>query len=305
MSGWQHPGHLSYARRIAAFVTRENWHRGTPIVIHNDPQLALYLGQKFSELNVTHHFHNQLKINGPFKQVMSRRVVRYSAVSRFTADWIEKRYALPKASISVVYGGVDCDIFRPASSEIHSTPTLNFTGRTGIEKSADLLLEAALLLRREHPGLPFSVQIVGSNAWGGYIEDKYQARLGSLRSQLEQNRVNVRCTGHIDRSGIAAEFRRAHIHVVPSRWDEPFGLTTLEGMASGLATVVSNTGGSPEVVGMAGRLFERDNAEDLAHQLRPWLEDPEERKHWATRAREHALEFTWHRTWQNMQKVAA
>jgi glycosyltransferase involved in cell wall biosynthesis len=85
--------------------------------------------------------------------------------------------------------------------------------------------------------------------------------------------------------------------VVPSRWDEPFALTILEGMASGLASVVSRTGGAPEVVGDAGLLFERDSVEGLADQLRRLLFDQELRTAYARKARERAEQFTWNKTW--------
>ena len=44
---------------------------------------------------------------------------------------------------------------------------------------------------------------------------------------------------------------RAAIVIVPSRWNEPFGLTALEALACGAPLIVSPRGGLPEVAGEA------------------------------------------------------
>ena len=39
----------------------------------------------------------------------------------------------------------------------------------------------------------------------------------------------------------------ANIIVVPSMWEEPFGLTVLEAMAAGVPLIATRSGGIPEV----------------------------------------------------------
>jgi glycosyltransferase involved in cell wall biosynthesis len=60
-----------------------------------------------------------------------------------------------------------------------------------------------------------------------------------------------------------------HVLVVPSLWDEPFGLVVIEGMALGLPVVASNRGGPVEILrhGETGFLFERGDAGDLTAVL--------------------------------------
>jgi glycogen(starch) synthase len=54
------------------------------------------------------------------------------------------------------------------------------------------------------------------------------------------------------------------VMVVPSRWQEPFGIVALEGLASGCAVVVADRGGLPEAVGSVGLVFEGDDPALLA-----------------------------------------
>ena len=57
---------------------------------------------------------------------------------------------------------------------------------------------------------------------------------------------------------------RAAIAVVPSRWEEPFGLAALEAMGCGAALVCSMRGGLAEVVGEAGLAANPDDPAALA-----------------------------------------
>jgi glycosyltransferase involved in cell wall biosynthesis len=57
----------------------------------------------------------------------------------------------------------------------------------------------------------------------------------------------VRFTGKLDRSLLPQLYRDHDILIFPSIWDEPFAITPLEAMASGLPVVATTTGGSSEI----------------------------------------------------------
>ena len=301
--GWPHLGQRRYAMRVARALSASQF-QGVPWIISNDPDLAVYLRARFPTAFLVHRFHNQMAANSRVKAKLASSINACVAVSDFTRDWVENYYGFAPGAVQTVYNGVDSSQFSPATSEAAGPPVLNFVGRTGIEKGADILLDAALILARQTPRPPFSLQIVGANHWTGFQLDPYQTKLLERVEALEKLGVAVRRPGHVNRGDVPAEFRRAHIHVVPSRWDEPFGLTTVEGMASGLATVASHTGGSPEIIADAGFLFERDNPQDLASKLLPLIENPELRRDYAARARERALVFSWDNTWKGLKRAA-
>jgi glycosyltransferase involved in cell wall biosynthesis len=148
------------------------------------------------------------------------------------------------------------------------------------------------------------VQIVGSNHWDRYEEDGYQRELNALAAQLEHRGVTVSRPGHIGRDALPEWLRRSSIHVVPSRWDEAFGLTTLEGMAAGNAVVATRTGGTPEVVGDAGQLFERDDVATLSQLLAKLVVDANARADWGRQARERAETLTWERTYRQWRELS-
>ncbi len=51
--------------------------------------------------------------------------------------------------------------------------------------------------------------------------------------------------------------------LVPSIWEEPFGIVALEGMACGCVPIVSDGGGLPEAIGNGGIIFQRKNISSL------------------------------------------
>src|SRR5205823_3405423 len=89
------------------------------------------------------------------------------------------------------------------------------------------------------------------------------------------------------------EFHAADIFCVPSNWDDPCPLTVAEGLAAGLPMVVSSRGGIPEVAGNAALYFAPPNIVELAARLATFLDDPSQRREYATRARRRAGEITW------------
>jgi len=302
LTGWRHLRQQAYGARVVRALRRAGL-QDQPFILHNDPELAVLLRRRFPRAFIVHHFHNQIDSAPVFRRRLAGAVDVITAVSDFTSRWVEECYGLARGSVRTIYNGVDGALFAPDPEPRRAEPpVINFVGRTGREKAPDLVLKAALQLAAR--GLKFGVQILGSNHWDRLEMDDYQRELQDLAGQLERAGIPVRRPGHIARPALPGELRRAEVHVVPSRWDEPFALTILEGMACGLATIASRTGGAPEVVGDAGLLFERDSVADLSGALARFLTDPPLRRDYARQGRARAEAFTWDRTWEGFRDAA-
>ena len=70
-------------------------------------------------------------------------------------------------------------------------------------------------------------------------------------------------------------YQQADIAVVPSVWEEPFGMVAVEAMACGRPVVASRVGGLQHIVtdGETGLLFDREDAAALAAALERLLDD--------------------------------
>lgn len=62
----------------------------------------------------------------------------------------------------------------------------------------------------------------------------------------------IRTLGHLDRGEIDRLLLSGRALVVPSLWDEPFGLVAIEAFAAGLPVIGTDRGALPETVGLLG-----------------------------------------------------
>ena len=300
-SGWGHVRQKAYVDRVLRAIRSRGLEK-MPFVLHNDPEMAVHLRRCFPRATIIHLFHNANPCHEKFRQPFGRSVDVAAGVSDFISRWQAEYFGIVPPRLRTIYNGVDLERFAPATHSPEGRPVINFVGRTDATKAPDLLLRAAKQVAATRQD--FSVQILGARFYWGTEADDYQRLLDSLSQELEQEGIPVRRPGVVSRHELPGELRKAHIHVVPSRWDEPFGLATLEGMASGLAVVASRTGGTSEVVDGAGLLFERDCTEELAGHLATLIEDAKLRDDYGAKARARAEKFSWANTWTEIRKAA-
>ncbi|HEY0304234.1 MAG TPA: glycosyltransferase family 4 protein [Longimicrobiales bacterium] len=100
----------------------------------------------------------------------------------------------------------------------------------------------------------------------------------------------------------------ADLCVVPSVWQEAFGLAALEPMACGVAVVATRVGGIPEVVieGETGVLVTPGEEAELAHAMRTLLDDAAERARLGANGRARAREvFSREQQLEQLQAIVA
>jgi glycosyltransferase involved in cell wall biosynthesis len=97
--------------------------------------------------------------------------------------------------------------------------------------------------------------------------------------------------GPLQGATLAAMIERHKILVVPSRYEEPFGVVALEGIASGCVVVGSNRGGLPEAIGPCGVTFANGDVEALTEKLAGLLLQPESCERLRANAPAHLATF--------------
>ncbi len=301
VTGWSSVGQAVYARQARRALSRI--HPAT-VICHNDPQVALYLARRLTGTRVLHWFHNLEVPSDRWRRrffEMSSQVTPV-AVSRYLARAVEHAFNLDPGSVPVIYNGVDLQVFVPRADATRRVPVVGYLGRMGQEKGADVLLDACLRLAGR---LPFAVQLVGASHWGRDERVPFTNVLDDRCRRLAAQGVEVTRTGHLGREDIPSAIAATDIHVVPSRWDEPFGLTVLEGLATGLPVVATAVGGIPEILGPVGLLVPRDDDEGIARALEGLLRDPVQRRQHGAASRCRAAEFSWERTWRALAALLA
>jgi len=298
LTGWGHVRQKAYNLHVAAAIQKHGL-QDRQLLLNNDIELAVFLRRRFPKAVIFHQAHNRNPCSEKFRRQFKASVDVPTAVSDDCGRWNKEFYGLD--TIKTLYSGVDTQAFHPADRRPDGPPLINFVGRTDALKGTDLLLLAAKKLSATTKN--FRLQILGSNHYGYSVPDDFQTMLQDLSEELERDGISVHRPGFVDRYALPDALRRAHINVVPSRWDEPFGLVTPEGMASGLATVASRTGGTPEIVADAGLLFERGDVDGLAAHLGRLVADEGLVADYGRRGRERAQEFTWDKAWARLKPL--
>ena len=143
-------------------------------------------------------------------------------------------------------------------------PTAVFAGRFVKEKGADVLLRAFAKVSAKVPKARLIIAGDGAE----------RANLEALATKLNLGST-VRFTGHLRGEDVDRALRGAWVQVVPSLWDEPFGIVAIEAMARGTAVIASSSGGLSEIVddGIDGFLVPPGNVEALSEKLTALLTD--------------------------------
>ncbi len=162
--------------------------------------------------------------------------------------------------------------------EVPKDRDLIFVGRLVSDKGVDLLLEALGILASRN--LRPNLTIVGSGPEEAAFKD--QTKLLNLSDQV--------VFAGPRRGEELARLMNAHqIMVVPSRWNEPFGIVALEGIACGCVLIGSQGGGLVEAIGPCGVTYPNLNAGALAGKIQQVMADPDLQKACRASAQQHLL----------------
>jgi glycosyltransferase involved in cell wall biosynthesis len=199
--------------------------------------------------------HRSETIKNPLLKALHRRAVLFYAalikciekhgyqkadkvicLSRFSRAELMREYDIPAERIVIIPGGIDTDKFSPKKAKMRLRQKLNLPGEKLIlftarrlerQKGIDLLLHALKEMVREVPDLLLVIAGEGSKA----------EELKQLSRELGVSEF-VRFEGLI-LEGIEEYYRAADLFILPTKAHEPFGLATLEALAS--STLVLGT----------------------------------------------------------------
>lgn len=177
---------------------------------------------------VIHHVHYQ---HGRTSTGKLKNMLTYISKNISVSHFIAKTLA---GSSNVIHNCYASQVFNNDTSYERKRELL-FVGRLVSDKGIHFLLDLFLQLKQIHPNI--SLTIVGSGP-----EEDYVQRF--IQQHHLQNSVCL--LGSLDPASTAKQYQTHQILLVPSLWEEPFGVIVLEGLASGIHVIASNIGGVPE-----------------------------------------------------------
>ena len=202
------------------------------------------------------------QISKPERERYFRKLARDYFESRGKVCFISRFMAEqePEKSPDLIANPFDDDVFNETDCPEIRRDIIFVTGHFGEAKGYRVFLQALGYLKAWN--VQFTSTVIGGR-------DLPSARLLAQNMDLAQE---ISFIGPLSNVEVSEELKSHRLLVVPSLWEEPFGIIAVEGIACGCEVFVSNRGGLPEAVGGCGRTFDVENPEVLAGMIRGFLE---------------------------------
>jgi glycosyltransferase involved in cell wall biosynthesis len=184
----------------------------------------------------------------------------------------------------VIYPGAHVDLFAWDGYPPRDRLRIAYASLVMQFKGPHVLAEALVILARR--GVPFECTIAGDSADAAFVDQ--------LKGFVSQRGLadRVRLVGYLPRPRLVELFRSHNVLAFPSVFEEPFGISQVEGMAAGMALVSSATGGASEIVedGVAALAFKNGDPASMANAFVRLHEDRDLWRRVAEAGRRRAIE---------------
>ena len=229
------------------------------IEIHNRPKVFEYLSPKLKSKYILYFHNDPLTMNGSISR--SERIHLLNSLEKiiFVSKWVRNRF-FENIDKKLIH---KTEVVYPSINIIHKLPKkekkIIFVGKLNESKGYDIYGKAIIKILDEYKD------------WKAYsIGDEDRKRpIINHKNHFE--------LGFFKHKSVLNFLSKSEIAVVPSRWEEPFGRTSLESASRGCATIVSNRGGLPETTDNS-ILLKKLNSHELYKELKKLIINSKKRK---------------------------
>tara|TARA_Y100000389_G_scaffold204076_1_gene254847 strand:- start:3565 stop:5679 length:2115 start_codon:yes stop_codon:yes gene_type:complete len=216
---------------IKNFLKEEKKINSDILEIHNRPNYIRYL-TNLRNKKIILYFHNDpLSMSGSIS--VKDRLYLLNNIDKilFNSKWSQKRFfiniendELLKQKTSVCYQSTSIQKINFKNKR----KLISFIGKLNSAKGYDLFGDAIIKILDKYPD--WKSIVIGDEP----------------REKLSFNHENLKIYGYTKHNEVLKLLNKVSISVICSRWEEPFGRTSLEAASRGSAVIISNRGGLPE-----------------------------------------------------------
>jgi UDP-glucose:(glucosyl)LPS alpha-1,2-glucosyltransferase len=280
------PGNVNL-RFVAAMIGTLRRTRPSLIEVHNRPEIALALALLFPRTPVGLLLNNDpLAMRAARSPAARRRLLRRLRPVMAASDYVRRRFMEgidpPVGRVEMLHNCIDLTAVPPQAKRDN---LILFAGRVVPDKAPDSFIRACALALPSLPG--WRAEIIGADGMSAASRETDYVR----QIKIQAMEAGVGMIGYRDHPLVLEAMTSAAIVIVPSRWNEPFGLTALEALACGAPLIVSPRGGLPEVAGDAAIYANPDEPEEIAAAIIALATDPARRAALSAAGRERARRF--------------
>jgi len=225
-------------RFIKNFILKDKKNQSDLLEIHNRPHYIRLLSKYYKNKIILYFHNNPLEMKG--SKSLKERIYLLENVDKivFNSKWSKQKFFTNISNkkyiknVSICYQSSD----KPKINFIQKQKIISFVGRLNKSKGYDLFGKAIIQILDKH------------KEWKGVVFGD------EPREDLFFDHSRLKIMGFKDNNLILNYLKKVSISVVCSRWNEPFGRSSLEASSRGSAVIISNKGGLPETCKSAIKL---------------------------------------------------
>ncbi len=214
------------------FIKLEKKRNSDIIEIHNRPSYLKYFD--YFKKKIVFYFHNDpLMMRGSTSLKDRMYILNFCHKIIFNSEWTKKRFFQDigkfyqnSEKIEVIYQST----YKAKVDISKKQKIITFVGKLNKSKGYDLFGDAIVKILNEHED--WKAVVYGDEP----------------REQILFNHKRLIKKGYQSNYNVLKNFKKTSIAVACSRWDEPFGRSSLEASSRGCAVIISNKGGLPETI---------------------------------------------------------
>jgi len=215
------------------FLIIEKNNKSEIIEIHNRPS---YLDNiyKNSNAKIVLYFHNDpLNMSGSKTTVERINLLNKSKKIIFNSEWTKKKFLNNLGTLYIKSEKLEVIHQCTNKTKINLNKKENiisFVGKLNSAKGYDIFCKSIVKILNNYP--EWKALVIGDEP----------------REKIYVKHKNLQLLGFQPHNKVLDVFTKTSIAVTCSRWEEPFGRTSLEAASRGCAVIISNRGGLPETI---------------------------------------------------------
>ncbi len=246
------------------FIKLEKKNKSSIIEVHNRPSYIHIINKNISNKILTLYFHNDpLSMEGS-KTILQRKMLLKTCYKIiFNSAWSKKRFLeglenkfINSNKLVIFYQSAQKSNFSILSKK---KKWITFVGKLNKAKGYDVFAKSITKILDKYKN--WRALIIGDEK----------------REKIILNHKNASILGFKKHDEVINIFKKTSITVACSRWEEPFGRTSLEASANGCAVIITNKGGLPETVTNA-KILKELNEKNLTKSISNLIKDEKLRK---------------------------
>ena len=238
---------------VNKFINLQKKYNFSIIEVHNRPSYINQLNEKIPNSIFSLYFHNDpLSMDGSKTIKERKKLLKICYKIIFNSNWSKKRF-LEGLENKFVNSNKLAVFFQSAQKSNlniikRKKNWITFVGKLNKAKGYDIFVQSIKQVLKKFP--QWRAKVIGDEK----------------REKIELIDKNADLLGFVNHNEVIKVFKKSSITVACSRWEEPFGRTSLEASANGCAVIITNKGGLPETITNA-RILTRLSVKNLTKEI--------------------------------------